>query len=1075
MPNGDKIVIEVVLRPIDADAEFEKAGQRAARRVKKGLDSGKSEIEKVGEEFGEKFEQGFRKPLEGLKTALGPAGILGAVSAAVAGLFVLAKSAADAREGFADLASKTGLSAKTLSAFNVILEDNDADIKTLVRSVQFLQTRMGEAAAGNKKLATEFKQLGIDIRQGPEEALRAIIKRYSELPTETEKAVFAQKAFGRGGQELRATLNALNGDLDGTIQKLSDLGLVIDDEAAASAERFTDSLNTLLRTLDALKNNIGGFFIPAFTGIITLFNESTKAVRRLVSGTDDLRTSIFKILSLGLIGSTPGLVAGAGEAFAPPAPPAPPEVPLGRLGGGRNKALEEAKKFRDALFEQERSALENEIKLAESARDEQLAILNDYYDNGRTATKLYYDQRLELARQGIQDEIKLVDLQVRQLRETLADTPAKDRTERVKLETQINELLFERTLLFDKLNAATAQNVRELRKIFSELGLVTSPSGIKLLAPTFEERQRTLGTALTPDEKQARDEAREASEAQQRVDLIRLDLAREQARIQELIRTGQLTEVEGERALLAIERDRRDVLIEALKARQSVAGISALEFAEIDVEIERIRSLGTELTNAQRFMRGFGSETEAVGDIFERFGRNVANSFTNIKSLFEGLRNAVKQFFNDILSNTLQKLLRGTFSGIFGGGGGFGGFGGAGGIFSTPAFNPNAGGGFTQQLGSIFRGLGGGGISAPASVSGGIASFGSVGGIPLLGLGRASGGAATGATGLSGLINRVFSGAGGGLLPLFGASLGTGIGGQSLFGQILGGIGGAAVGLGVSFGASVFGALGGGLGALGPAALAALGPIGLIAAPLLVGGFLLGKSKQRKADEEASGQFLQQAIDQIAQLREQVRSDRIDGTQARTAFDTQILPNFIQQINTLKTKSVRESRLTNQVRDLRNLFDSSVGPEIEAQNKRRAAAVARQDVFSKLIPEFATGGIVPGINRGFDSVLARLSPGEMVLNQMQQALVMARAGNDVFRKAGVPGQGSPTDTQQSFAIGGVAARGLGVGQDAPIIVDVVLAVGTDTQDQLFVSSARREAGRRSIVGAILTGVGNREL
>jgi len=89
----------------------------------------------------------------------------------------------------------------------------------------------------------------------------------------------------------------------------------------------------------------------------------------------------------------------------------------------------------------------------------------------------------------------------------------------------------------------------------------------------------------------------------------------------------------------------------------------------------------------------------------------------------------------------------------------------------------------------------------------------------------------------------------------------------------------------------------------------------------------------------------------------------------------------------LKTESVRRSRLTNQFADLNRVYNDIILPQIAAQEARKAAGIAQQArlqqnalVFSKLIPEFASGGIVPGVDRGFDSIRALLRPGEMVLN-----------------------------------------------------------------------------------------------
>src|SRR5262249_3203709 len=111
--------------------------------------------------------------------------------------------------------------------------------------------------------------------------------------------------------------------------------------------------------------------------------------------------------------------------------------------------------------------------------------------------------------------------------------------------------------------------------------------------------------------------------------------------------------------------------------------------------------------------------------------------------------------------------------------------------------------------------------------------------------------------------------------PLLGLWLGAGIGGTSIPGENLGAAGGAGLGLGILFVVPVL--AGGGLAALGPAALAFAGPAALLAAPLLIGGFLLGRSKQRHADEEAAGQFERQAYAAIGEIKDAIVADQIDG------------------------------------------------------------------------------------------------------------------------------------------------------------------------------------------------------
>jgi hypothetical protein len=456
-------------------------------------------------------------------------------------------------------------------------------------------------------------------------------------------------------------------------------------------------------------------------------------------------------------------------------------------------------------------------------------------------------------------------------------------------------------------------------------------------------------------------------------------------------------------------------------------------------EVNLMTQLGTAISDTERFMRGFNAATISVGDAFERFGQNVSQALLNTRDLLNGLKSAVLGFFNDLLGRSLQNVARQALAplvGLFGGGGGqSGGIGGIfGDLFRTPSTFPAS---VTQQaqqqsaLGNFISAVSGGGSGGTAGTVGTVARSG-------FSLGGLFGGLASAA-------------------PLLGAGLGAGLGGQSTFGNILGAVGGGAVGLGLSFGASVFSAAGGGLGALGPAALAALGPIALIGAPLLVGAIFAGKAAQRRKDEEASGQFLTQAIQSIEQLALGVSSGSIDYSQARSIFDSQILGTFKQQISGLKTASVRESRLTNQARDLQKVYNDLVEPAIAKQIQQRRDAARFSAIDSRLVPQFDSGGLT----RGGPAILHR---DEMVLTPTHQASIRALAGPDIFNRVGVPGY-KPSGV---FDSGGIYAGSSTASSSAPAAINLVVRVGVTQNDaqQILASATNGRTGKKIIVNAV---------
>jgi hypothetical protein len=422
-----------------------------------------------------------------------------------------------------------------------------------------------------------------------------------------------------------------------------------------------------------------------------------------------------------------------------------------------------------------------------------------------------------------------------------------------------------------------------------------------------------------------------------------------------------------------------------------------------------------ELDPAFRFMRGLRGETDAVASSFERLGQNIGDSFRDLRGLLSSLGSAVKQFFGDLMSATLRNVaasalapLAGKLGGIFPSGSG-------GNIFTTPGINPAA------SIPSLF----GFGNGFGSSVSAGFFNPG-VSGLPSLprpnpgfqealqryGIGGFGGG--LGVTppakfSLAGLKGSLAS-----ALPFLGLSIGSSLGGKSLAGNILGGIGGTALGLfgAASLAPSLFGATAVGL---------LSNPITAIAgAALLVGGIFLGKSKQRREDEQLADSYWSQYKDRLITLTKDVRANRIDGDSALSEA-LAARQQAIDQINTIKTKSVRESRLKNQISDVDRVFLEPLKRAVSEQKRRR-------DFDSTLIPEFASGGIIPGRIDEARYVLAH--GGEIVVNRKQQTPALLEAASE----AGVPG-----------------VRGNASAPNYQPNIHVEVLIGKDKQDQLFIN------------------------
>jgi len=464
---------------------------------------------------------------------------------------------------------------------------------------------------------------------------------------------------------------------------------------------------------------------------------------------------------------------------------------------------------------------------------------------------------------------------------------------------------------------------------------------------------------------------------------------------------------------------------------------------------------------------------------------SVANSLTSIFTAFvqsgfkgglKAIGNELKTFANALLKNILGGLASNIANSLIGklfgggslqgtsassGGGLLGGL--LGGLFGAPGGTaPLAGtSSGSGALGSIFGGLFGGGssLSVPASATGGTRGVLSAPGLSGLGSANQRGTGGTLAN-LFGGVSGLFKGFGfnakagsaapgslASLAPLLGLSLGVGLGGQSRLGQIVGGAGGALLGIGLT---AVPTALAGATtGLAGATAALFSNPItAAVGGVLLIGSFLLGKAKQRKADEAKVDTYWVEYMNVLKELTARVNADRINGDEA-LAQAAEARSTAIDLISQIKTKSVRESRLRNQIPDVDRLFLEPLKEAVERQRKRGARV-------NQLIPEFAVGGIVPGIDVGRDSVLAWLRPGEVVLTKQHQALL---GGDRTFAQIGVPGfaQGGKVEVIERFSAATASSTRLEL--------DLNVGLRVDETGEIVVAGLRTQRGQNATVRA----------
>lgn len=256
----------------------------------------------------------------GLKgVAIAGAAVAAVAVGAGAGLWNLAKGAADAGDRIDEMSNKLGISYEAYQQWDYILSQTGASIDSIKGGMQRLAVGVDEARTGVGPAAEAFARLGITMDQlegkSREDIFALTISRLQDVTDGTERAAIAQDLLGRGASELGGLLNTTAADTEALKQQAIDLGLILSDEAVEAGDKFNDSLDTLQRTMQGVKNTIGAQLLPGLTeaslGLSGLLAGTEGSEERIKSGAETLVGSISEVAPriLQVFSSVLGVVA----------------------------------------------------------------------------------------------------------------------------------------------------------------------------------------------------------------------------------------------------------------------------------------------------------------------------------------------------------------------------------------------------------------------------------------------------------------------------------------------------------------------------------------------------------------------------------------------------------------------------------------------------------------------------------------------------------------------------------------------------------------------------------------------
>tara|TARA_Y100000310_G_scaffold345852_1_gene471415 strand:+ start:16998 stop:18602 length:1605 start_codon:yes stop_codon:yes gene_type:complete len=289
--------------------------------------------DKAGKVLGglQKQVQGFGKTLLNNSKAIG-VGMTAAGAGILAAGLMSVKTFAEMGDEVQKMALKTGFSTERLSELRFAAEQSGASIESIDKAVKRMSKSLIDADRGLETYQRSFDALGLSteevLKLSPEEQFNTISMALAEVEDQALKSALAQEIFGRAGTELLPLLAQGADGIAELAAEAKELGIVFDQEAANSAAKLTDDMNSMQRSMDGVKVNIAQALIPVLIPLIKKITSVIKSITEWLKANPILSKVI--IVVVGAIGALlavlgplmiflPGIIAALpllGVAFA---------------------------------------------------------------------------------------------------------------------------------------------------------------------------------------------------------------------------------------------------------------------------------------------------------------------------------------------------------------------------------------------------------------------------------------------------------------------------------------------------------------------------------------------------------------------------------------------------------------------------------------------------------------------------------------------------------------------------------------------------------------------------------------
>lgn len=260
----------------------------------------------AGQSGGSNFGGEFATAIKGTAAVITGA-LVAATTAAVGAAVSAGKAFIDAAKetaAYGDTVDKTsqrlGISAQAYQELDYVLNLAGTSMDSMSAGFRTLANQIDAARGGSEEAQARFEALGISMDElstmSTEDIFKATITGFQDMGDTAERAALAQDVLGRSGQQLAPLFNMTSDATREAIETANEYGMILSDEGVAASAQFTDSMTTMTKTTEGLKNQMMANFLPAMStimdGVSQIFSGDEMGADLIQNGITDLISKI---------------------------------------------------------------------------------------------------------------------------------------------------------------------------------------------------------------------------------------------------------------------------------------------------------------------------------------------------------------------------------------------------------------------------------------------------------------------------------------------------------------------------------------------------------------------------------------------------------------------------------------------------------------------------------------------------------------------------------------------------------------------------------------------------------------